>query len=197
MNEVSLEILVTIAQHVELADLCHWMLTAKKYKFALEEELYAKALSLDLQRGWPCHLVRVTLQNQTTNAFKALLQGTSVKDINKGIDDLRPQLGGVRTPIAVLPQYRNHNVGVASWSHADEPRIRDSLVAAAAASQCIMAHHLSCAGLACEVDALKMRGRRRTCGRGRSHRIRDDLPVLRCQRNCRIARARECLMNCG
>ena len=88
MNEVSLEILVTIAQHVELADLCHWMLTAKKYKFTLEEELYAKALALDLERGWPYHLVRVTLQNQTTNAFKALLQGTSVKDINKGIDKL-------------------------------------------------------------------------------------------------------------
>ncbi|KAH8817140.1 ankyrin repeat-containing domain protein [Xylogone sp. PMI_703] len=88
VNEVSLKMLISIAQHVKLSDICHWILVAKKYKLALEEELYARALSLDLEIGWPYHLVRAALQNQTTKTFKALLQGTSADYINKCIINL-------------------------------------------------------------------------------------------------------------
>jgi ankyrin repeat protein len=88
MNELSLEMLISIAQYLELADLCRWVLTAKKYRFALKDELCAKALSVDLKRGWPYHLVRAALLNQATNPLPALVQGTSVDSINKANIDL-------------------------------------------------------------------------------------------------------------
>ncbi|UKZ78645.1 hypothetical protein TrVFT333_006391 [Trichoderma virens FT-333] len=82
MDNLSSEILAMIADNLELVDLHHWMLAAKRINFALETKFYTKAVSLDAERGRPLYLVRAVLQNQATNAFQALLQRTRLEAIN-------------------------------------------------------------------------------------------------------------------
>ena len=83
MDDLSLELLTRIAQLVGLEDLGCWVLTAKRYNSSLSGELYARGLRIDRQRGWPYHLLRATLLDHDSNAFRALLAGTDIQDINK------------------------------------------------------------------------------------------------------------------
>src|SRR5439155_25154426 len=42
---------------------------------------------------------------------------------DEGVDDLRGELGGVVAPVAVLPENRYDDVGVAAGSHSYEPGV--------------------------------------------------------------------------
>jgi ankyrin repeat protein len=88
MDQISLELLCLIAEHLQLSELCCWTLTCKKINFLLRDILYAKAVALDIQRGWPYYLVRAALADEATNAFQKLLRQTSLEVINKANIDL-------------------------------------------------------------------------------------------------------------
>ncbi|TFB01790.1 Ankyrin-1 [Trichoderma ghanense] len=88
MDQVSLELLCLIAEHLELPDLCRWMLASKNLNFSLKTILHEKAVALDSERGWPYYLVRAALTDKAANAFQILLHQTKLEDIDKPNIDL-------------------------------------------------------------------------------------------------------------
>ncbi|KAL7929266.1 ankyrin repeat-containing domain protein [Trichoderma chlorosporum] len=109
MDHASLEILALIAEHLELADIRRWMLTSKRINLALEAKFYSKAVSLDSQRGQPHYLVRALLLNKATNAFRILLQKTSVEEINTANIDLSEIPGDYDWSLLKLEHLPLHN----------------------------------------------------------------------------------------
>src|SRR6266550_3736856 len=74
---------------------------------------------------------------------------------DEGVDDLRGELGGVVAPVAVLPENRYDDVGVAAGSHSYEPGVGDCAFVRAVFYA--SADNIGGAGLAGEVDTIKMR----------------------------------------
>ncbi|KAH8810808.1 ankyrin repeat-containing domain protein [Xylogone sp. PMI_703] len=89
MDKLSQERLVYIARSLDLQSLLSWILVAKRYHAALKDEFYVKALALDREAGWPCHLLRATLLGQATNSLKALLQDTDLAKMNNANIDVQ------------------------------------------------------------------------------------------------------------
>jgi ankyrin repeat protein len=89
MDQLPLEILIHIAQYVDLSDMFCWMRIATRYHTALKDELCTKALDLDQKTGWPYFVVRAALLNRVSDSFKALLQGTKIEDINSANVDVK------------------------------------------------------------------------------------------------------------
>ncbi len=96
---------------------------------------------------------------------------------NDGLGDVRR----VRAPVAVLLQNHDRQFGIAPRHHAHEPGVRGS--GAALDVGIAAAHHLGRAGLAGEVDAFNVRGRRGARGGRRRHALRDRHPGVGIQRN--------------
>jgi hypothetical protein len=102
--------------------------------------------------------------------------------VHVDVDHLRGKLGGIRAPVAVLPEDRDDDIRVTAGGHADEPCVRHGPMTAARTGESIVAHDLRGTGLAGEVDPFEVRGRggARAGGR-RGHAVGDDLPVLRAE----------------
>jgi hypothetical protein len=84
MDKLSVEIILQIAQNVDLSDIHHWAITSRRYHYYLGNELYIRALSHVQKYNAVYYLTCAALLNcPSSESFKALLAGTDVADINQ------------------------------------------------------------------------------------------------------------------
>lgn len=76
------ELLLHIAEYLEVDELYFWILTAKRFYLSLDDILYTKAVTLDrLECNWPLCLTTTILSNNLPG-FKRLLENSPVEAIN-------------------------------------------------------------------------------------------------------------------
>lgn len=85
MDKLPPERLIDIASSLNLASLNSLVQTSKRSYYTLSGELYTRALRHDRNAGWPYYLVRAILLNREANSLRALLEGTTLQEINKAV----------------------------------------------------------------------------------------------------------------